>query len=63
MIGLFLLAVQLRGAATAAAAPALERVFAKVLVGDLSALGNGSVIAALSLSPLTADLVSAPRHS
>lgn len=68
VICLFLFAVQLLGTATAAAAPTLERIFARVLVGDLSALGlswlgayalgNGSVIAALSLSLLTADLVS-----
>jgi sodium-dependent phosphate cotransporter len=71
VVGLFLVAVQLLGAATSAAAPALERLAARVLVGDLSALGlswlgtyalgNGSVIAALSLSLFTAGLVSAPQ--
>ncbi|WP_435345841.1 sodium:phosphate symporter [Haloarchaeobius sp. HRN-SO-5] len=64
----FLFAVQLLGTATEAAAPVLERVFARVVVGDASALGigwfgayllaNGSVVAALSLSLFTADIVS-----
>jgi sodium-dependent phosphate cotransporter len=65
---LFLFAVQLLGAATAAAAPVLERLFRSIVVGDASALGlswlvayvlaNGSVTAALALSLFTADLLS-----
>ena len=65
---LFLFAVQLLGTATDAAAPVLERVFFRVVVGDASALGlswlgaytlgNGSVIAALALSLFTVDIVS-----
>ena len=65
---LFLFAVQLLGTATDAAAPVLERVFFRIVVGDASALGlswlgaytlgNGSVIAALALSLFTVDIVS-----
>ncbi|MFC6942464.1 sodium:phosphate symporter [Salinirubellus sp. GCM10025818] len=68
---LFLFAVQLLGTATDAAAPLLERVFLRVVVGDASALGlswsgayalaNGSVVAALALSLFTVDIVSAPQ--
>jgi len=68
---LFLFAVQLLGTATEAAAPLLERVFFRVVVGDASALGlswfgayalaNGSVVAALALSLFTVDIVSAPQ--
>jgi sodium-dependent phosphate cotransporter len=68
---LFLVAVQLLGAATEAATPALERLFARALVGDAAALGlgwlgayalgNGSVVAALSLSLFTVGLVSASQ--
>jgi sodium-dependent phosphate cotransporter len=68
---LFLVAVQLLGAATEAATPALERIFARALVGDAAALGlgwlgsyalgNGSVVAALSLSLFTVGLVSASQ--
>lgn len=65
---LFLFAVQLLGAATDAVAPVLRRVFRRIVVGDLSALGlswlaayvlaNGSVTAALALSLFTADILS-----
>jgi sodium-dependent phosphate cotransporter len=71
VLALFLVSVQLLGAATEAAAPALERVFARILVGDAAALGvgwlgayalgNGSVIAALSLSLFATGLVSASQ--
>jgi sodium-dependent phosphate cotransporter len=71
VLALFLVSVQLLGAATEAAAPFLERLFGRVLVGDATALGlgwlgayalgNGSVIAALSLSLFTAGLVSASQ--
>lgn len=64
---LFVFAVQLLGTATEAAAPLLERVLRPVVVGDASALGlgwlaaygltNGSVVAALSVSLLGADVV------
>jgi len=68
---LFLFAVQLLGTATDAAAPLLEQVFLRVVVGDASALGlswsgayalaNGSVVAALALSLFTVGIVSAPQ--
>jgi sodium-dependent phosphate cotransporter len=68
---LFLFAVKLLGTATSAAAPALERAFFLVLVSDASALGlgwlgayvlgNGSVVAALSLSLYTVDVVAPPQ--
>jgi len=71
VLALFLLSVQLLGTATEAAAPSLERLFARLLVGDAAALGlgwlgayaigNGSVVAALSLSLFTAGLVSTPQ--
>lgn len=64
----FLFAVQLLGTATDAAAPVLERVFRRVVVGDATALGiswlatyvltNGSVVAALSVSLFDAGVVS-----
>lgn len=67
-ITLFLFAVQLLGAATTEAAPALRRVLSRVVVSDSSALGlswlaayilgNGSVVAALALSLHNAGLVS-----
>ncbi|MFC7044535.1 sodium:phosphate symporter [Halobacteriaceae archaeon GCM10025711] len=66
---LFLLAVQLLGTATDAAAPVLERVLYRVVVGDASALGlswlaayvltNGSVVAALALSLFNTGLLGA----
>lgn len=59
VLALFLLSVQLLGTATEAAAPSLERLFTRLLVGDAAALGlgclgayaigSGSVVAALSL--------------
>lgn len=65
---LFLFTVRLLGAATEAAAPSLRAAFQTVVVGDVGALGtgwlaaylvtNGSVVAALSLSLLVADVVS-----
>lgn len=65
---LFLLAVQLLGAATEAAAPALRDPLLLVVGGDPSALGagwlgayllgNGSVVAALAVSLFAADLLS-----
>jgi sodium-dependent phosphate cotransporter len=65
---LFLFAVQLLGAATEAAAPALERFLERVVVGDAPALGlswvaayvlaNGSVVAALALSLFGSGLLS-----
>ena len=68
---LFLFAVQLLGTATDAAAPTLRNVLAVVVAGDSAALGlswlaayvlgNGSVVAALSLSLFDSGLVSAPR--
>jgi sodium-dependent phosphate cotransporter len=71
VLALFLVAVQLLGAATEAATPALERIFARALVGDAAALGlgwlgayalgNGSVVATLSLSLFTVGLVSASQ--
>jgi len=71
VLALFLVSVQLLGAATESAAPFLERVFSRVLVADAAALGlgwlgayvlgNGSVIAALALSLFTAGLVSASQ--
>jgi sodium-dependent phosphate cotransporter len=67
----FLFAVQLLGAATDAAAPVLERLLYRVVVGDGSALAlgwlgayalaNGSVVAALALSLFASGLLSAPR--
>ena len=64
---LFLFAVRLLGAATEAAAPTLRTGFRSLVVGDAGALGaswlgtylvtNGSVVEALSLSLLSADLV------
>jgi len=64
---LFLFAVQLLGTATRAAAPTLREVVPALVVGDAGALGvswlsayglgNGSVVAALSLSLFTADLL------
>ena len=63
----FLFAVQLLGTATRAAAPTLREVVPALVVGDAGALGvswlsayglgNGSVVAALSLSLFTADLL------
>lgn len=71
VVALFLLSVQLLGTATDAAAPSLEWLFARLLVDDGTALGlgwlgayaigNGSVVAALSLSLFSAGLVSAPQ--
>jgi sodium-dependent phosphate cotransporter len=68
---LFLFAVQLLGTATDAAAPVLERLLRRVVVGDASALGlgwlgayalaNGSVVAALGLTLFSAGLVSVPQ--
>jgi len=68
VVVLFLFAVQLLGTATDAAAPALQRAVDAAVVGDPSAvglswlaaygLGNGSVVAAVSLSLFTADLLS-----
>lgn len=65
----FLFAVQLLGAATDAAAPALRPVLGRVVVGDSVALGlswlaayglaNGSVVAALSLSLFNTGLITA----
>lgn len=65
---LFLFSVQLLGTATDVAAPVLERVLRRVVVGDISALGlswlasyvlaNGSVVAALSLSLFNSGVLS-----
>ncbi|AZH24811.1 sodium:phosphate symporter [Haloplanus aerogenes] len=70
-IVLFLFAVRLLGTATDAAAPLIERVFVRIVVGDAAALGlgwlgayvlaNGSVIAAVAVSLFTADIVSPPQ--
>ncbi|MFC7228597.1 sodium:phosphate symporter [Salinirubellus salinus] len=67
----FLFAVQLLGTATAAAAPLVERVLARLVVGDAAALGlgwlgasvlaNGSVVAALAVSLFAAEIVTAPE--
>ncbi|MHB9286108.1 sodium:phosphate symporter [Halobacteriales archaeon Cl-PHB] len=67
VLALFLFAVRLLGTATDALQPVLERVLDRVLVGDVPALGaawlfsyvlgNGSVVAAVSLSLFSADLV------
>jgi sodium-dependent phosphate cotransporter len=67
----FLFAVRLLGTATDAAAPALETVFRRVVVGTVSALGvgwlaayvlaNGSVVAALAVSVFTADVIGPER--
>lgn len=64
----FLFAVKLLGAATAAAAPVIERLLFRVVVSDAAALGlgwlaayalgNGSVVAALGLSLFGAGLLS-----
>jgi sodium-dependent phosphate cotransporter len=66
---LFLFAVQLLGTAAELAAPLLERLFFRVVVGDLSALGlswvgayvlgNGSIVAALAVSLFAVEIVSA----
>ena len=66
-VALFLFAVQLLGTTTNAAAPALRQALTRIVVGDSSALGvswlaayvlgNGSVVAALSLSLYNAGLV------
>jgi sodium-dependent phosphate cotransporter len=71
VVASFLFAVQLLGTATAAAAPLVERVLARLVVGDAAALGlgwlgayvlaNGSVVAALAVSLFAADLVTAPE--
>jgi sodium-dependent phosphate cotransporter len=71
VVATFLFAVQLVGAATEALSPVVERLLRRVLDGDLPALGlawltsyalgNGSVVAALSLSLFAADLVSPPQ--
>jgi sodium-dependent phosphate cotransporter len=63
----FLFAVRLLGTATEALSPVIRTVLARVVVGDLPALGvawlgsyalgNGSVVAALSLSLFAADLL------
>jgi sodium-dependent phosphate cotransporter len=68
---LFLFAVRLLGTATNAAAPALERLLRRIVVGDAAALGigwlgayalaNGSVVAALALSLFDAGVVSASQ--
>jgi len=70
-VGLFLLAIRLLGSATDALTPFLRTVLARVVVDEWSALGlgwlatyllaNGSLVAALSLSLFTADLVSASQ--
>jgi sodium-dependent phosphate cotransporter len=67
-VGLFLLAVRLLGTGTAALAPALAPILRRTVVSDPSALGlawlasyllgNGSVVAALSLSLFASALVS-----
>jgi sodium-dependent phosphate cotransporter len=67
-IALFLFAIRLLGSATDALTPLLRRTLERVVVNDRSALGlswlatyllaNGSLVAALSLSLFTADLVS-----
>lgn len=67
----FLLAVQLLGAATEASTPLLRRVLVRVVQGDLPALGigwlaayilgTGSVVAALGLSIFTVDLLTVPQ--
>ncbi|MEF8776774.1 MAG: sodium:phosphate symporter [Haloarculaceae archaeon] len=64
---LFLFAVRLLGAATEAAAPAFRSEFKTLVVGEAGALGaswlatyvltNGSVVAALSISLLVAEVV------
>lgn len=66
-VALFLFAIRLLGATTDALTPLLGRALARVVVGDRSALGlswlatymlaNGSLVAALSLSLFTADLI------
>jgi sodium-dependent phosphate cotransporter len=68
---LFLFAVQLLGASTAAAAPPLERFFGRHVAGGGQALGaswlatyvltNGSVVAALSVSLFEAGVVTAAQ--
>ena len=70
-VAVFLFAVQLLGAATEGAAPLLERVLGRTVVDGSSALGlswlatygltNGSVVAALGLSLLDAELLSPPE--
>jgi len=67
----FLFAIRLLGSATDALTPFLRRTLDRIVVGDWSALGlswlatyalvNGSLVAALSLSLFTADLVSASQ--
>ena len=67
----FLFAVRLLGTATSALAPVLGQVLGRVLVSDLPALGvgwlaaaglgNGTVVAAVSLSLHAAGLVSLPQ--
>jgi sodium-dependent phosphate cotransporter len=67
----FLLAVRLLGTATSALAPALGRVLGRVLVSDVPALGlgwlaaaglgNGTVVAAVSLSLHAVGLVDFPQ--
>lgn len=64
---LFLFAVRLLGSATEAAAPVLSHLLPQLVVGEPSALGlgwlgayalgNGSVVAALSLSLFTAEII------
>lgn len=72
VVGLvFLFAVRLLGTATGALTPELERVLGSVLVSDRSALGlgwlaaavlgNGTVVAAVSLSLHAAGLVTVPH--
>ncbi|MDS0282900.1 sodium:phosphate symporter [Haloarcula onubensis] len=66
-VALFLFAIRLLGSATDALTPFLRRTLERVVVGDWSALGlswlatyalaNGSLVAALSLSLFSADLV------
>lgn len=68
---LFLLAIQLLGAATEAAAVPLKQFFSRYVAGDTTALGvswvatyvltNGSVIAALSVSLFDSGVITASQ--
>lgn len=70
-LALFLFGVQLLGTATEAAAPTLRVLHRQLVVGDASALGfgwagaylvgNGSVVAVLSLSLFEADVLTASQ--
>ncbi len=66
-VALFLFAIRLLGSAVETLSPVLRRVLEQVVVGDRSALGiswfasyvlaNGSVVAALSVSLFSSDLI------